>query len=378
MRGTVSTLIDKLKAIRPQPDTAQAVVGFDGYVDFIQRVVKTATPGNKIFFDTLTSVSSHIATAAGKSAQLELRTLAIKMGGNAPIMSHALGCLGVGNYCLGMLGVPDVEPVFHAMHPSAQLRSLGQPASTHALEFNDGKLMLSEVSSFDDVDLDFIIRTHGEDFILDPVRHSKLVAMVDWSNLPKCTRLWSDLFDLLRHHALTDRIFFFDLCDPAKKNPDEIRAALDVICRYADLGQVVLGLNENEARKVGEALLERTLADRKSLPDELQEVASFIFEMLSIDLLLVHPVDRSIVVTDTLTVELMGRVVSNPKILTGGGDNLNAGFCFGLLHNFSTTECMLTGMAASGAYVQNGYSPSIQDLIEFLNPGMKVNLATIG
>jgi sugar/nucleoside kinase (ribokinase family) len=52
--------------------------------------------------------------------------------------------------------------------------------------------------------------------------------------------------------------------------------------------------------------------------------------------------------------------------LTGGGDNLNAGFCLGLLNNLSIEECMLAGMATSGAYVQNGFSPSMDDLIEYL------------
>jgi hypothetical protein len=28
--------------------------------------------------------------------------------------------------------------------------------------------------------------------------------------------------------------------------------------------------------------------------------------------------------------------------------------------------CMILGMATSGAYIQNGYSPEIQDLINYL------------
>src|SRR5688572_28661871 len=49
-----------------------------------------------------------------------------------------------------------------------------------------------------------------------------------------------------------------------------------------------------------------------------------------------------------------------PKVLTGGGDNLN-GYCLGLLFGFSLQQCILLGMAVSGAYIQNGTSPDIKE-----------------
>jgi sugar/nucleoside kinase (ribokinase family) len=87
---------------------------------------------------------------------------------------------------------------------------------------------------------------------------------------------------------------------------------------------------------------------------------------MDIDLLLVHPVDRSITVSEKGTLELTGRVIEKPKILTGGGDNLNAGFCLGLINGFDIEECMMLGMATSGAYVQQGVSPTLNDLVKFL------------
>jgi hypothetical protein len=38
----------------------------------------------------------------------------------------------------------------------------------------------------------------------------------------------------------------------------------------------------------------------------------------------------------------------------------------GQLLGFDLEECMITGMASSGAYVQNGLSASINDLISYL------------
>jgi sugar/nucleoside kinase (ribokinase family) len=62
----------------------------------------------------------------------------------------------------------------------------------------------------------------------------------------------------------------------------------------------------------------------------------------------------------------MGRYVKEPRISTGGGDNFNAGFCLGLLIGLSMEESMITAMANSGAYVQNGKSPSMNDLITYI------------
>jgi hypothetical protein len=367
---SIDALIEKLTEVNDLGSNQHAFVGFDGYVDHIQKVVKAAGSDYRTYFDTITNVSHHIAAAAGRSAQLELRTQESKMGGNAPIMSHALGCLGIENDCISMMGDDEIHPVFKRMHSNCALTSIGPAAVSHALEFDDGKLILSEVSSFDVVDLDYIIRLKSETFITDVLRVSKLIALVDWANMPQCTALWNGLYDLVKSHSLTNRIFFFDLCDPSKRTSTEILEVLHVIGQFSGIGKVVLGLNENEALKVYAALHSVNTTEGDSIK-ELQKVgllnfARCIFEKLTIDQLLIHPVDRSVVITKEAQIEVEGRVVRKPRILTGGGDNLNAGFCFGLLSGFSVEECMLTGMAASGAYVKNGFSPSIPDLITYL------------
>ena len=188
--------------------------------------------------------------------------------------------------------------------------------------------------------------------------------------MPRCTQLWNGLFHLALSHKVTDKIFFFDLCDPSKKTNLEIQEVLQVISQFTQIGKTVLGLNENEALKVYYALHGINPNDGDSIGElqkgDLLAIGKFIFDKLTLDQLLIHPVDRSIVVTREKQIEVRGKVVRHPKILTGGGDNLNAGFCFGLLNNFTVEECMLTGMATSGAYVQNGFSSAIPELITYL------------
>jgi hypothetical protein len=133
---------------------------------------------------------------------------------------------------------------------------------------------------------------------------------------------------------------------------------------------VTLGLNENEALKIWAVLRGfNFIKDKDKLPAVL-EAGDFLYKSLNIDSLLVHPIDRSIVYRQHQTIELQGRLVTRPKVLTGGGDNLNAGYCLGLISGFTLQQCMLLGMATSGAYIENGSSPTLGDIIEYLDVWM--------
>ncbi|HMR85786.1 MAG TPA: hypothetical protein PKE30_21735 [Niabella sp.] len=366
----IGELQKKLEQLQSKPLLSKALIGFDGYIDLIQKVVKSSAKESRQYYNCLYDVGEHISAASGKSAQLEVCTITKKLGGNAPIMANSLAHLGIDNYCIGTMGYPNIQEVFLQMHKRCKLFSIGEPGITNALEFEDGKLMLSELSSFETLDLQYILNL-DEAFLLDEyLKKSRLIAMVDWANLPLCTQLWMQMRTYILDTNIADNIYFFDLCDPSKKTVNEIREVLNVINTYKELGKVIVGLNENEAIKVYKALEGMSPSDAEdwalTTKYNLEEITSFIFKAMHIDILLVHPTDRCLAATHEGVIRLNGNVVKHPKVLTGGGDNLNAGFCFGLLNSFSIEECMMLGMATSGAYIQNGKSPSIDDLISYL------------
>jgi fructose-1-phosphate kinase PfkB-like protein len=359
--NTKETLLQKLNTLALQPSDTKALIGFDGYIDYIQKAVHSASANTRTYFDTITNFSTHVAAAAGKSAQIELRTHAVKMGGNAPIMSHALGSLGVENFCIGTLGHhQQINPVFSSMHSNCKLITIGASATSNALEFNDGKIILSEVAVFDEIELPHILQQTGKAQLVQMMRESTLLSFVDWANLPHCTKLWAQLLQLINEENVIGKTFFFDLCDPSKKTDTEINDALQVISKYTKAGTTVLGLNENEANKVYKALFNQ-------LPSgTIESISQSIFNQLGIDVLMVHPVDCALAVSKEGCIKVMGHVVQQPKVLTGGGDNLNAGFCYALMNDFSFEEALLAAMGTSGAYVKNGYSPTVQELIQYI------------
>ena len=368
----------------------------------LKKVVKSKNGTSSVYYDTITQIADHVATLAGVSGQIEIRNLELKLGGNAPIMANALGALGIKNTCIGTMGYPDLHNVFEEMNPNCEVISIAEPAQTNALEFNDGKIIFSEVSTFEQLTWTYVAAIAGIDNLTKWIYESQLIAFVDWANLNHCTDIWQGILeDIIVNlnpapsekeqnafyfssknisnndsNGMRHKNFFFDLCDPSKRSKEEILAALAVINRYKPYGKVTLGINENEARKVYTALdgaaldsaaLDSAALDRENLESsDLQAITNYIFNKMSVHQILVHPTDRSIIGTKNGVFEVKGRLVTEPRILTGGGDNLNAGFCLGMVLDLPINQTMLLGMANSGAYIANGVSPDIDDLIRYL------------
>ena len=258
------------------------------------------------------------------------------------------------------------------MNSSCEVISVLQPGLSDAIEFSDGKLIFSELEVFDQYTWSYIKETVGIVKISQVVSESTVIAFVDWANLPHASDIWHGMLeDVIKPMLRKDFIFLFDLCDPSKKSAKQIDEVLDLISSFSPNGKVILGLNENEALKIWAAIKGIDFVkDKKKLP-AVTEAGDFLYTSMNINSLLIHPIDRSIVYRPHQIIELQGRLVTKPKVLTGGGDNLNAGFCLGLLSEFTLPQCMLLGMAVSGAYIENGISPDQKDIIEYLDVWMK-------
>ncbi|MCK5210962.1 MAG: hypothetical protein KAQ79_23190 [Cyclobacteriaceae bacterium] len=358
--------LNKLNTISADFLNANTFVGLDGYIDFIQRAVKSQNEEGPEYFATIEDFAQHIGKAAGKSAQIELVTQETKLGGNAPIMAHALGSLGFKTTCIGNFGKESIDHVFQDIHENVELLSVGNSATTNALEFHDGKIILSEVGPFKGLDWEYLKKEAGFETLTSKINLSSLVALVDWCNLPFSTNIWEGILNEIMPSAnQSNRHFFFDIADPSRRSDKEIQEALEVIGGYNTFGKVTLGLNENETEKLY-SCLNRINQTSEEESISLIEKGNYIYKNINVWNLLIHPTDRAISINNSGVSEITGRFVKHPKISTGGGDNFNAGYCLGQLSGLDIESSMITGIANSGAYVQNGKSSSMTDLKEYL------------
>ena len=344
-----------------------SLVGLDGFVD------KIVTPVNKRHgmgeqfdpIETIADLGSRISEAAGKSANLELFPRFEKLGGNGPIMANALLSLGLGVRYVGALGKPSIHPVFEDFAEKTNAISLADPGITTALEFKDGKIMLGNMVSLEEIDYNQIIQAAGEGPFLDLLSKCDLVSIVNWTMIPKMTSILQQLCDKVLPNLppRDNRSFFFDLTDPAKRSKEDIMEVLQVISRFQSHAETTLGLNYNETLQVCETL---GLGTGDKSEDSLKKMATDIRRKLEISCVLSHPVDSAACATKDGAWWSEGPFTDNPKITTGAGDHFNAGFCAARLSGFSPLTSLSLATCTSGHYVRTAQSPTTNQVVELL------------
>lgn len=344
-----------------------ALVGLDGFVDKIIKPVGNRY-GQGADFDpipTIEEFGNRILAAAGKSANIELYEEYEKLGGNGPIMANALLSEGLKVKYIGALGQP-VEPVFAEFTEKTSAVSICPPGITHALEFNDGKIMLGSMKGLDEITLDKVIEVVGEGALLDMVSRADLIAMVNWTMVPNMTAFLEDLLTRILPNLgprESGRFFYFDLTDPAKRSRGDLKEVLSVISRYRSHGSVTLGLNFSEARQVNEVLDLGTLGED---PADLKSGGTRIRNALNLSCVVIHPRDGAACATRDGAWYVEGPFCRNPKISTGAGDHFNAGYSAAEVLGLSPESCLAVAVATSGQYVRTARSPSLRETARFI------------
>src|SRR4030095_13812024 len=130
---------DELRSQGNRLAEMRVLIGLDGFVDTILHVVDqrdSATEYTRM--SQMRDFAGRVGAAAGHSANVELVTQMVKLGGNGPIMANALGRCGTPVTYIGNLGMPNLHPVFAEFAKSTAVYSIAEPGYTDALEFDDG------------------------------------------------------------------------------------------------------------------------------------------------------------------------------------------------------------------------------------------------
>ncbi|HTQ51932.1 MAG TPA: PfkB family carbohydrate kinase [Candidatus Acidoferrales bacterium] len=343
----------------------KAFIGLDGFVDEILHVVdKRDGPDSFQRLTTISKLAERVGAAAGKSTNIEIVNRVTKLGGNGPIMANALAGFGLKVTYLGTLGWPDLHPVFAGFAKRADVHSIAEPGHTDALEFEDGKVMIGKILSLNDVNWANLQSRFGRDRFAAQLAGADLVGFVNWTMLTHMNGIWAaTLREICPSLNGKRRVMFFDLADPEKRNPDDIRQALKMIVEFEKYFDVILGLNEKEAHKIGEVL---GLPAAGKSSDALAVLALEINRHVAVNTLVIHPVSHALAASNGAVSLVQGPFTPKPVITTGAGDHFNSGFCLGKLLGLDNALCVLTGVATSGHYVRTAQSPNIPDLVKLL------------
>jgi len=338
-----------------------AFVGLDGFVDEILHVVdKRENAERYLRLSTISQFAERLAAAAGRSTNVELVSQLTKLGGNGPIMANALASFGLKVTYLGILGYPNLHPVFADFAKRAQVHSIAEPGYTDALEFEDGKIMVGKHQSLKQMNWDNIKSRFGQDKFARLFGSADLVGFVNLTMLTYMSDIWSAVLkEICPTMTGARRKLFVDLADPEKRTREDISRALELIVTFQKHLDVILGLNEKEGFEIAKAL---GLNDTDHSPEALEKLCQEIHRRIQVDTVIIHPTAFALASGPDGTAIVQGPFTQKPKITTGAGDHFNSGFCLGKLLGLPTRQCLLTGVTTSGYYVRTGQSPNMSEL----------------
>lgn len=342
----------------------KVMIGIDGFVDKIVRPVKSNdSENNYTFFPTISEFGNFITSKAGMSCGIQMCERFTKLGGNAPIMTAALCATGLKVNCVAALGYPTVNDIFCGMGETCSMYSIGNPGYTTAVEFEDGKVMLSEYDSLNSMEWSTFKNILDAKQLKEFFADSDIAGIVNWNAIPHFNKIMRGIMDdiLAKEPIDKTKLVFFDTCDISKRSNEDATKFLELVKEFNNYRKVILGLNANEA-----ILFYKVVFPDKQIPD-IKIVGDELYKAIGCDLLVIHTLFNAYAWENDKFAEVPSLYVRQPRLSTGGGDNFNAGLCLGFMLGMDLEEALYTANATSGSYVRNAKSPSYQKLIDTLN-----------
>jgi len=357
-----------IAAFEADQTVSRVIVGFDGFIDEIIHLVdERQSVDSYTRIKNMKELATRIDAAAGKSCNIEMVVQQAKLGGNGPIMANALVAQGRKINYMGALGEHDIHPVFKDfVDKCEQVISFSDPGHTDALEFFDGKIMMGKHSGLSKVNWEQLLLKVSLAEIAKVVEGADMIATVNWTMLTQMNTILEGFFEILKSSKQRKSVFV-DLTDPKKRTTHDLKTVLALLTKFQTVATTILGLNEAESRQVADVL-------NLKISDDLGLRAKAIRDALQLEIVMVHPVNGASVATANEYFNIAGPYTPTPKLTTGAGDNLNGGFCSGLLSGLSPEQALYTGVCTSGFYVRQARSPSKPELLAFMKQWMQAGL----
>lgn len=333
----------------------RVVLGLDGFVDRIAR--RVAGDGLEQFSE-MAQLGRMLEKREERSTSFRLSGVQLRPGGNMPNTAMALSSMGVNCICVGTLGYPQIDELFVPLDRAAEVISYGEPGYCLALEFDTCKMFLSDNGGMEGMDFATLLDRVGEKRLSEALEGAGLLALLNWGEVPEMRGIWRGFAEKLLPALKQKPAFvFLDAADMTNRSCEEIQSLLRTMGLFRRMSFTVLSANDGELN---------CLAEKAGVGEGRDPKASVreVFGLGCVDRLVHHSRDYAWSLDAQCSADVETRVASHPVLLTGGGDNFNAGYMLGLLVGLDAEGCLMTGNAASSCYVRSGRCARMEDMLE--------------
>lgn len=331
----------------------RVVIAFDGFVDEIKKVVRCRNEKDEIvFFKSRQELLAELGDEACNK-DLELVTVCRKMGGSAAIAANALATAGVQVSAWVTAGT---EQAFDPLADKARLHSVGQPPLTWAIEFESGKVMLSDHAPLDGLNWETLRRMDSFRELKETVSACDILILTGYSLLRHGQELYEHMLnDVVRPLPERPQVLM-DLADVSRKSKKELLELRRLLQAFGQICGAAVLMNRNEA-----AALERGFFGEAS--SSVRLTAGRVGELLHPCGVVLHTAEQSVSCVGGTVTQVFHPRAERAVVKTGCGDHFCAGYCLGQLLRLPCREKLQISGAVARYYIEHGSSPTLADIV---------------
>ena len=356
MSNTMKKYADFLSNI-----SGKILLGCDGFVDETYEIVEVRksqaefTPMKK-----LRQFGELLVERADGGVGLELVPKRRCEGGFGINTGRVAACLGLKPCLPGLYGTPTIDPAYDEFKEICDLESLGEPALTIALEFSDGKVLMSDLQAVSNLSWEHFKTHFGEEKLKELFSGVDILGLGYWSLTANFDGLFLGFMEQYET-ATPPRRMFFDFADIKKKSSESFIKSLELIKSFNSKIPMTFSLNEHEVLE----LFSRVGVKRPELtPPAIASALTIAREKIGFDELVVHTPEFAAAssAAEGEAYAIQDRQ-TNVVRLAGAGDSFNGGFLCASLGDLPLKERLVVANAVTAFFVTHATGPTKEELL---------------
>lgn len=337
------------------------LLGCDGFVDETYEIVEVRkSPTEFTPMKKLRQFGELIVARADGGVGVELVPKRRCEGGFGINTGRVAACLGLHPLLPGLYGRQTIDPAYEEFKDICDLASLGDPALTIALEFGDGKVLMSNLEAVSSLTWEDFKRHFGNEKLTEMFSGVDILGLGYWSLTADFDNLFQGFMG--QYENLTPpRRMFFDFADIKKKSSESFIKSMELIQSFNSKIPMTFSLNEHEVLELFSRI---GVKQPEQTPTAIASALTVAREKIGFDELVVHTPEfaasssaaggEAFAIQDRQT---------NVLRLAGAGDSFNGGYICASLGDLPAKERLVVANAVAAFFVTRATGPTKEELL---------------